>query len=74
MKTLITFIPSLVKAGFKLWEKSKEWSAKKRIAVLIVAPLALVATSLTVYFVGPEHAQFAVQLLTETLEAFAQHM
>ena len=60
-------IPNLVKAGFKLWETSKEWNAKKRIAIFVIIPVSLIIFSLVVWIVGPEYAQLAAQILTETM-------
>lgn len=74
MKGLIMLIPNLVKSGFSLWEKSKEWNAKKRIAIFAIVPIALIIFSLVVWFVGPEHATLAAQILTETMQAFADSL
>ena len=46
MKNLVMLIPNLAKAGFKLWETSKEWNAKKRIAIFAIIPASLIIFSL----------------------------
>jgi hypothetical protein len=61
----------MIAAGAKLWAAHKEWSAKKKIAVYILAPVSIVAVALTIKFGGWDTAVLAVQLITETLEAFA---
>lgn len=74
MKGLVMLIPNLVKAGFKLWETSKEWNAKKRIAIFAIVPASLIIFSLVVWFVGPEYAQLAAQILTDTMIAISDSM
>lgn len=71
MKGLITFLPNLVKAGFKLWEKSKEWDAKKRIVVFTVIPVSLIVFSIVVGLFGEENARVAAEILTQVMTAFA---
>lgn len=74
MQTLIRLLPNLVKGGLSLWEKSKEWNAKKRIAMMIAVPVSLVAVSSAVYAFGWESVAFAAQILTELLAAFSEAM
>lgn len=74
MNKLITFLPNLVRAGVKLWTKSKEWNTKKKIAVFAIAPVALILFSVVVGLFGPENAQIAAQILTEFMTAFAEMM
>ncbi len=68
MKKLITFIPSLVKSGFSLWKKSKEWSAKKRMFALCAVPLALIGLTTVIHFFGADNAALAASLLVEVME------
>jgi len=74
MKGLIMLIPNLVRSGLKLWEVSKEWNAKKRIAVFAITPVALILFSVVVGVFGKENAQVAAQILTEVMMAFADMM
>lgn len=74
MKGLIMLIPNLVRSGLKLWEVSKEWNAKKRIAVFAITPVALILFSIVVGIFGKENAQVAAQILTEVMMAFADMM
>ena len=74
MKGLIMLIPNLVRSGLKLWEVSKEWNAKKRIAVFAITPVALILFSIVVGIFGKENAQVAAQILTEVMMSFADMM
>ena len=74
MKNLVMLIPNLVKAGFKLWETSKEWEAKKRIAIFAIVPASLIILSLVVWLVGPEYAQLAAQILTDTMTVISESL
>lgn len=74
MKGLLMLVPNLVKAGFKLWETSKEWNAKKRIAVFAITPAALILFSIVVGVFGEQNAQIAAQILTEVMLSFADAM
>lgn len=71
MKGLIMFLPNLVKAGFRLWEKSKEWDAKKRMVVFTVIPASLILFAVVVGMFGEENARIAAEILTQTMTAFA---
>lgn len=74
MKGLLMLIPNMVKAGVKLWSVSKEWNAKKRIAVFAITPIALILFSVVVGVFGQDNAQVAAQILTEVMMAFADMM
>ncbi len=74
MKGLIMLIPNLVRSGLKLWEVSREWNAKKRIAVFAITPVALILFSIVVGIFGKENAQVAAQILTEVMMSFADMM
>lgn len=74
MKALITLLPNLVKSAFGVWEKSKEWSAKKRIAMFVLVPVSIVAVTLVVKYAGWDNALLATELITEMLQVFSESM
>jgi hypothetical protein len=74
MNGVLMLVPNLVKAGFKVWETSKEWSAKKRIASFAIAPAALILFSIVVGVFGEHSAQIAAQILTEVMLTIADAM
>lgn len=71
MKNLLMIIPNLLKSGLTLWQASKEWNAKKRIAVFAITPAALILFSVVVGVFGEENARIAAEILTQTMTAFA---
>lgn len=74
MNKLITLLPRMITSGVKLWQSSREWSAKKRIAVFAIAPASLILFSVVVGVFGPDNAQIAAEILTAVMSAFADMM
>ena len=71
MKLLISPIVKLFTAGLGVWEKSKEWSGKKRIAVLALCGLLVFVTPVSMYFIGWDKTVLAFQLVSELLASLA---